>query len=76
MARPRSISPVDILPAPGHTERRSFFMWRWMRSPRVKKMFHGRTAQEGVAVWEAAKQRSIVSVKTLEDEFLVFDDGQ
>jgi hypothetical protein len=74
MARP--ISPTEILPLPGHAERRSSFMWRWMRSPRVKKMYHGHTTEEGARVWAEAKARSIVSVKTLEDEFLVFDDGQ
>jgi len=69
-------SPTEILPSPGHTERRSAFLWRWMKSPRAKKVFHGKVAAEGVKVWEEAKSRSIVSVRTFEDEFLVFDDGR
>lgn len=66
---------LTILPIPGHAERRSSFMWRWMRSPQVKKAYHGRTTQEGARVWEEAKMRAIVSVKTVDDEFLVYDDG-
>jgi hypothetical protein len=50
-------------------------MWRWMRSPLVKKAFPGRTTQEGARAWEEARMKAIVSVKTTEDEFLVYDDG-
>lgn len=76
MSFSRPLSPSDILPSPGHIERKTSFMWRWIHSPRAKKVFHGKVMQEGMKAWEAAKQRSVVSVKTVEDEFLVFDDGQ
>lgn len=71
MSRP--LSPTDLLPYPNDTERRSHFLLRWVRATKVKRMFpHGTAMQAGMEAWEAARMSSVVSVKTEEDQFLVF----
>lgn len=76
MSRARAASPTDNLPYPEHIERLSTFLTRWGRSPRVKREYGPRARAEGMKAWEAARLEAIVSVKTEEDRFLVFDNGR
>lgn len=67
-------SPTDYLPSPDTAERRSHFLYRWGHSAKVKKLYGGaaEVARAGSAAWDKAKESSVVSVKTDDDQFLVF----
>lgn len=72
----RHFPPADLLPFPFDTERRSHFLIRWGRSAPVKKLHPGGAAiSAGMERWEEAKGQSEVSIKTFEDQFLVFGDS-
>lgn len=71
----RHPSPTDFLPFPFETERRSHFLLRWVRAAQVKKLYAGAAMDAGLQRWEEARLQSEVSVKTLEDQFLVFGDS-
>lgn len=72
----RHFPPADLLPFPFDTERRSHFLIRWGRSSPVKKLYPGGAViSAGMERWEEAKRQSEVSIKTFEDQFLVFGDS-
>jgi hypothetical protein len=64
-------------PSPGALELRSAFLAKWRKHPRVRNVYGNNIARAdmaGISAWEKAKARSVVSVTSNDDQFLVFED--